>query len=131
MITGDQLLLHVVGDYLIQSDWMATEKTKRSLAALAHVVSYALPFLLLTRSIAALAVIAGTHFVIDRWRLARYVCWAKNWLAPRKWNPPWSECTKTGFPDDKQPAWIALWIMIVVDNAMHVVINGAALRWLP
>lgn len=149
MITADQLLLHTIGDYVIQSDWMAVEKTKRSLAALVHAVTYTLSFLLLTRSVAALAVIAGTHFVIDRWRLARYVIWAKNWIAPKKWclscdrwggechethrvprNAPWLECTRTGFPDDKQPAWIGLWIMIVVDNTMHVIINGAALRWL-
>jgi hypothetical protein len=148
VITADQLLLHIVGDYVIQSDWMATEKTKRSLAALAHVVTYAIPFLLLTRSAAALAVIVGTHFVIDRWRLARYVCWTKNWLAPAKWclacdrwggechethqvprNPPWAECAGTGYSVDR-PAWLATWLMIIVDNTMHVAINGAALRWL-
>lgn len=127
MITADQLLLHAIGDYVIQSDWMATEKTKRSLAALIHVVTYALPFLLLTRSITALAVIAGTHFVIDRWRLARYVCWAKNRIWPG-WRP-WSECVGTGYPADR-PAWLATWLMIIVDNTMHVLINGAALRWL-
>lgn len=127
MITADQLLLHVIGDYVIQSEWMATEKTKRSLAAFVHVVTYALPFLLLTRSLAALAVIAGTHFVIDRWRLARYVCWAKNWPWPGF--RPWAECRATGYPS-ATPAWLATWLMIIVDNTMHVVINGAALRWL-
>jgi len=127
MITADQLLLHVIGDYVIQSDWMATEKTKRSLAALAHVVTYALPFLLLTASPVALTVIAGTHFVIDRWRLARFVCWAKNWPWPGR--RPWSECAGTGYPSDRPP-WLATWLMIIVDNTMHVVINGAALRWL-
>ena len=106
---------------------MATEKTKRSAAALAHVVTYALPFFLLTRSVVALVVIAGTHFVIDRWRLARYVCWAKNWPWPGR--RPWVECSGTGYPSDK-PAWLTTWLMIVVDNLMHVVINGAALRWL-
>lgn len=128
MITADQLLLHTLGDYVIQSDWMATEKIKRSLAAVIHAVTYTALFLLLTRSVTALAVIAGTHFVIDRWCFARYVCWAKNRIWPG-WRP-WSECTRTGFPDDKQPAWIGLWIMIVVDNTMHVIINGASLRWL-
>ena len=86
-VTADQLLCHAVGDYILQSDWMASEKTKKSLAAFAHVVTYTLPFLFLTRSVAALLFIAGTHFVIDRWRLARYVCWVKNWLAPR-WITP-------------------------------------------
>jgi hypothetical protein len=92
------LLCHLIGDYLLQSDWMATEKTKKSTAALAHVLTYGLPFLLLTHSISALFVIVGTHFIIDRWRLARYVVWAKNYIAPwirrKKLGPdgrPW-EC---------------------------------------
>lgn len=127
MITADQLLCHAVGDYLLQSDWMANAKTKRSIAALAHVLTYALPFLLLRPSVAALAVIIGTHFVIDRWRLARFAVWAKNFLGPG--NRAWFECTATGYPPDRPP-WLAVWLLIIADNVMHVAINGAALRWL-
>lgn len=62
---------------------MATTKTRQTAACVAHVAAYSIPFVLLvTTSLPALAVILGTHFVIDRWRLARYVIWAKNWLAP-------------------------------------------------
>jgi Protein of unknown function (DUF3307) len=86
-ITANQLVAHAIGDYVLQSDWMASEKTKKSVAAVAHVLTYFLPFLCLTLSWKALLFIIGTHFVIDRWRLARYVCWAKNWLAPR-WITP-------------------------------------------
>lgn len=139
MITGDQLLAHAVGDYVLQSDWMANEKTKRSLAALAHVVTYALPFLFLRPSLAALAVIVGTHFAIDRWRLARFMCWAKNWMAPRTWYQPnvpgpstqaWRNCAGTGYPSERPP-WLAVWLLIIADNVMHVLINGLALRYLP
>lgn len=119
------VIAHLVGDYMVQSDWMAVEKTKKSAAALAHVVLYTLPFLAITRSTAALAFILGTHFVIDRWRLARYVCWAKNWLAPSGWNKPWAECQATGYTPDK-PAWMAVWLLIVVDNTMHVICNAVA-----
>ncbi len=130
MITGDQLLAHAVGDYVLQSDWMATEKTKKSVAALAHVVTYALPFLLLTQSPIVLGFIAGTHFVIDRWRLARYVVWVKNWIAPAgARTPPWKECTATGYAPDR-PVWLAVWLLIIADNTMHVLLNGIALRWL-
>ena len=45
MITADQILAHLIGDYLLQSHWMAQEKTKRSIAAAVHAVSYTLPFL--------------------------------------------------------------------------------------
>lgn len=83
MFTADQFVAHIIGDYVCQSDWMATEKTKKSVAALAHVITYTLCFVFITRNPIALALILGTHFVIDRWRLARYVCWAKNFLAPK------------------------------------------------
>lgn len=129
MITADQLIAHAVGDYLLQSHWMATEKTKHTAAALAHVTTYALPFLFLGPSWAALAVIVGTHFVIDRWRLARFVVWFKNWLAPPGAHPPWAECYHTGYPPDVPP-FLAVWLVIIVDNILHVLINGLALRYL-
>lgn len=134
--TADALVAHAVGDYLLQSHWMATEKTKRSLACLAHVVLYALPFLFLTRDPRALAFIAGTHFVVDRWRLARYVVWAKNFLAPRHLeyeggtlrNHPWRECEATGYGPDA-PAFLAVWLLIIADNLIHIGLNGCALYW--
>jgi Protein of unknown function (DUF3307) len=127
MITADQLVCHAIGDYVLQSDWMATTKTKRSTAALAHALTYALPFLLLSASWPALLVIVTTHFAIDRWRLARYVVWAKNWLGPG--NRPWAECTATGYPPDR-PQWMTVWLLIVADNTLHVLCNGLALRYL-
>jgi hypothetical protein len=118
MFTVDQLVAHAVGDYLLQSEWMALEKTKRSLAALVHCAFYILPFLFITQNVYTLAVIGGTHFVIDRWHLARHVAWLKN----RPWpgSAPWSECSKTG----------AGWLVIIIDNVMHILINGVAINYL-
>jgi hypothetical protein len=123
------LLAHLFGDYVLQSDWMANEKTKRWWPAVAHAITYGLPFLLVTRSPAALAVIVVTHAVIDRYRLARHVVWAKNFLAPRSYWHPWSECSATGYHQDR-PVWLAVWLLIIADNAMHLAINGAAVMWL-
>lgn len=75
-----QLIIHLIGDYCTQSDWMATNKTKASFPALMHALVYSLPFLLLTRRPVALFVIFGTHFFIDRFRLARYLVFAKNFM---------------------------------------------------
>jgi hypothetical protein len=127
MITADQLVAHAVGDYVLQSDWMATEKTKQNAAALAHAFAYTVPFLFLTQSPWALFVICWGHFVIDSWRLARYVVWAKNWLGP---NRPWRECTATGYPPDRPP-WLTVWLLIIADNVLHVLCNGLALSYLP
>lgn len=66
-VTADQLVAHAVGDYVLQSDWMANEKTKRDIAALVYVI----PFLFLGPSAYAVAFMVVTHFAIDRWRLAR------------------------------------------------------------
>jgi len=161
VITADQIVAHLIGDYVLQSDWMAGEKTKRSVAALAHALVYSLPFVwLASPSWSAFAVIAGTHFVIDRWRLARYVVWAKNFIAPpstetneideqaaatvarnplmsaiapvykrARWWHPWAECSGTGYHKDRPP-WLAVWLLIIADNTLHLLCNGAALRWL-
>ncbi len=145
MITADQLLAHAVGDYIMQSDWMANEKTKKRLACWAHALTYMLCFLPLTQNPATLFVICVTHFAIDHYRLARYVCWLKNFLSPpmdivekvsetqtnhyKQWNYPWSECIGTGYHKDR-PAWLAVWLMIIADNTMHIAINGAAIMWL-
>ena len=91
----EQLILHLIGDYLTQSDWMAQNKTKRWWPAYCHAVIYSLPFFLLTgfstRGQRAWLVIFWTHLLIDRFRMARYVVWAKNWIGPG--NLPWKDCS--------------------------------------
>jgi hypothetical protein len=133
--TADQLVAHAIGDFVIQSDWMASNKTKASLSCLVHAFTYTIPFMFLTQSVPALSVIGVTHFFIDRFRLAKYFIWAKNWIGlpiDGDWsvvNRPWSDCTATGFEPNK-PAWMSVWLLIIVDNIMHVSINAAALHWI-
>jgi len=123
------LLAHLVGDYLIQSHWMAVEKTKRWWPAIVHATTYGLPFLLITQSPAAMAVIVGTHAVIDRYRLARHVVWAKNQLAPAGHRPMWADSSATGYPSSTPP-WLAVWLLIIADNTLHLLINAGAVIWL-
>lgn len=131
------VLAHLVGDYIIQSDWMASEKTKRWWPAVAHGLSYALPYAALNLlpnmqgvvSLPALAVIAGTHIIIDRYRLARHIAWFKNQVAPKAYRSAWDECRGTGYPADKPP-FMAVWLMIIADNTVHLLINTAAILWL-
>ena len=117
-------LAHLVGDYLIQTHHQATEKTRAWGPALAHAATYTAAHLPLTRSWKALAVIGGTHALIDRYRLARHVVWAKNQLAPASHRPGH---TATGYPEDTPP-WLAVWLMIAADNTLHLLINTWALR---
>ncbi len=121
-----QLVLHLLGDYVTQSDWMANTKTKSTWAAFVHASIYSAPFFLIG-SVKAIAVIWATHLLIDRFRLARYIVFAKNFLG-WPW-PAWEDCKATGYPSAR-PAWMAVWLLIAADNTMHLAINWAALRWL-
>ena len=121
------ILAHLVGDYLLQTHHQAVEKVKHWPPAIAHGLTYTLPYVLVTQSPAALAVICGTHIVIDRFRLARYVVWLKNLPAPKAYRAPLS--SPTGYPEDTPP-WLAVWLLILADNTMHLLINAAAVIWL-
>lgn len=130
----EQLLIHLFGDYVTQTDWMAREKTKSHLPALIHAVIYTLPFLFLTTSLAALAVIVISHFFIDRYRLATRLVFAKNWVTDR--SMLWKNSWRTGFSEvtpatrTPVPPWMAFWLLIIVDNTIHLCINYACLKWL-
>lgn len=124
----EQLILHLVGDYVTQSDWMAQNKTKSTWAAFVHASIYSLPFLLIA-SLHAFLIIWVTHLLIDRFRIARYVVFAKNMICPpREWKN-WDQCDKTGYSNDAPP-WLSVWLMILCDNTMHLAINYLAIRFL-
>lgn len=151
-----QLILHLFGDYISQSNWMAVNKSKRTWPCLCHCFLYTLPFLMLSSSYTALGIIFGSHFLIDRFRLARYVVWLKNWMAPDGY-PRWKWCSMTGYfdpekavlppvnendpstPDHEKwvrvmgdadlvtPIWLRVWLLIVADNTLHLTCNALAL----
>jgi hypothetical protein len=140
-ITADQILLHLVGDYLLQNDWMAANKTKRLSAAFVHASIYSVPFCWVVSNAYGLLFIVITHAFIDRYRLSRYPLWARNYLSP-KWieetddngtvigerrNLPWKDCSDTGFLPGK-PVWLSTWLLIISDNIIHVILNGIAIK---
>lgn len=113
----NELLAHLVGDYIFQSHWMATEKTKKLYVAFIHAVAYTIPFLFITRNVYALLIICVTHAIIDRYRLATWVGKIKNW----------NFTTANGYPEET-PVWLTVWLTIIVDNTMHLLINHFALQ---
>jgi hypothetical protein len=182
-----QLLCHLIGDYVLQNHAMATLKTSSSTWAAAHAITYTIPFaivsllqgwlggdLFFAASPLALLIICGTHFAIDRWRLAGF--WVRFWgvgvvqsslARALKWDKlPWyyerdpdqtrpilsGECVlyrgtwyqveDGGFLHHKglrrfewnmeeavrhrpvqTPPWLAVWLLILVDNTLHLLIN--------
>jgi hypothetical protein len=128
LITCDQILAHLVGDYIFQSDWVATTKKDRIWPCLIHSILYTLPFLLLTQSWKALALVGLSHFVVDHWKLPQVIAWLKNLVAPKSEWVSWSKCV-LGFPSDR-PIWLVAWLVIIIDNTIHLIINGLCLKYL-
>lgn len=133
----EQLICHLVGDYVLQNHWMAQNKVRAWLPAIVHATLYMLPFLLLSPSIEAVSVMWGTHLLIDRFRLARL--WVEFWGVGNTgtlWHTmkhdraPWEAGYVEMPPKDRAPDWLAVWLLIIVDNTAHLSINYAALRWL-
>jgi hypothetical protein len=120
---------HLFGDYVFQTHYMATQKTSRWLPAVLHGITYTIPFLIATHSLAALLVIGITHIIIDRYRLARHLMWFKNQFAPKDFRPDRSTLKTTGFPAET-PVWLSTWVMIIADNSVHIAINFAAIIFL-
>ena len=123
----EQALLHLWGDYITQTDWMAIEKISKNKAAWCHAIVYGLPFLLITQSPLALVVIIISHFFIDRYRLAKYVVFAKN--KATDFSLTWEDCKATGYPSNT-PAWLSVWLLIIADNTIRLTINYLAIRFL-
>lgn len=105
---------HLVGDYLLQNDWMALNKKKRSFPCLIHCMLWT----------AAVCVFAGwfswiiisvlflTHFIQDRTKII--VFWMTKINRQQKFTePPMSP-----------------WSLIVVDNVWHIVAIWAVWRFL-
>lgn len=129
MLFFESLLAHLAGDYLIQSDWMATEKVKRWWPAIVHGATYGLPFLLITQSPLALAVIVVTHIVLDRYRAAKYLVWTRNLLAPTLRRVAWADVQKNQGSPVAVSSGFANSLVIIADNTVHLAINAVALAW--
>ena len=92
---------HLIGDYLLQNDWMALNKKKSSWHCFVHVLAYMIPFMFCELNFIQLALIAVQHFLIDR---TNFVLWFMT--AKGQGNFATGVC----FP----------WSQIVVDNVLHI-----------
>ena len=138
---------HLVPDFWLQSDWMALNKSKKTLNCLVHCLIYTACFLLLTTSWKALLFIGITHFILDRWPIIiKRMIWWKNHFPTMEY-PQFSYCDTTGYYDDspyntKKPSttitkwgrfgaprhfFITMWLYIISDNTLHLIFNYIAL----
>ena len=130
-----ELILHLIGDYVLQTEQMALRKVQSWFWAVAHALTYSLPFLVYlhilngdwSRGWLAWSMIAGTHAVIDRLAIASTICRLKN----RFWFGPGSpeRDPVTGYGVDTPP-YIRFWLVVIVDNTLHLIINHVSLSYL-
>ena len=141
------VLVHILADFGLQTDWMAMNKNKSTKHCLVHVLIYTACFLLLTLSWKALLFIGATHFLLDRWghKGLKRLIWLRNHFPTGKY-PPWRLCDSTGYYDtcetnsyyplnehalkrygNPRPKEITWWLYIIHDNALHLFFNMLAL----
>lgn len=96
------IFAHLVGDYLLQNDWMASHKKDRiPTACVVHVLFYCIPFLFTPLSGFQLFLIAAQHYIQDRSNF-----------------PKWF-LEVTGSPSFARKPF-APWSIIICDNIFHI-----------
>jgi hypothetical protein len=105
------IFAHLIGDYLLQNDWMALNKKNKSFNCLMHVLTYCLPFLLCALAPWQIVLIGIQHFIQDRTNLVV-------WLMKIKGSGQFASgpCSP--------------WSIIITDNILHV-LWIAFVVWLP
>mgnify|MGYP000214500488 CR=1 FL=1 len=57
---------HLIGDFIIQNDWMAENKKSNTFVCIVHILTYLIPFFLTSLVTWKLLLIGLEHFVQDR-----------------------------------------------------------------
>jgi len=119
----EQLLLHAIGDYWVQTDKQALGKKLRGWYGIKqcflHCLTYSIPFLLIG-SWLAVSVIFITHYIIDRTQIIAWAIAYKNGVKTIK---------NFGFGEER-PFAITIWLYIICDNIIHILCNYFALKYL-
>jgi hypothetical protein len=100
-MTWGLFIAHLIGDYILQNDWMAQNKKKHSLHCAIHVATYMLPFLFCGLDWWQLLAIAVQHYVLDR---TMFVGWFMEFKGSKQ------------FRDGA----LAPWSWVVMDNILHI-----------
>ena len=92
---------HMIGDYLLQNDWMALNKKKSSWVCAIHIAAYLLPFYFTGLLWWQIALIGLQHFLQDR---TQFVVWLMKVKGSEQFGS--GPC--------------APWSVIVTDNILHI-----------
>ena len=98
-------IAHLIGDFILQNDWMAGKKKGSHLVCLIHVLVYLIPFLFCSLKWWQIVLIGLQHFAQDR---SEFVLW---WL--KKWKRVHPDYWKE-LPLYVDQSFHFVWIQIVV-----------------
>lgn len=105
-----QLIAHLLGDFVFQTDEMAKNKPNFDFYGwwwcLLHCIIYALPFLTITQNFQPIFLIFFSHFIIDKFGIAKHWCQIFKVGARFDWNN-----------------WIKIYLIFMVDMAFHLGCN--------
>lgn len=110
----DGLLIgHVIGDFLLQTRWMAANKAEKWLPLAVHAAVYttfvvALGSVFGSIHIWAIALIFISHMALDQRRFVRW----------------WSRVVQGVIPGGPEA-----WVMIMADQSFHLVVLGVVAYW--
>ncbi len=122
-----ELLCHLIGDYVLQNHWMANRKTSSFFVAAVHGLFYSIPFLFLGISPAQWLVSTWTHVLIDHYRIAKL--WVDFWGVGTPGKVMKLFGSRIEQPSEAPP-FLGVWLLIIVDNTLHLCINHAVLVYL-
>lgn len=125
----EMLLGHLVGDYLLQNNWMAQGKSKHSglgwLQCMVHCVLYSLAVCLFTMfSWKWFCLVFISHFFIDKFSLAEKYLKFVNGRSIEQFLS--SEDNKKYTPHVGLRAGITSLVYVVTDNTMHLLLMWGA-----
>lgn len=112
---------HLVGDFILQNDWMAQNKKKSSFPCFIHCLIWTYSVMLFSgwfwimspRVLAVFGILFVTHFIQDRTQII-------GWWMRLKWKDQSLFAT----------APMAPWSLIVVDNTWHIVTIWAVWKFI-
>ena len=99
---------HLIGDYLRQNDWMASNKKENSWICLVHIIIYMIPFLLTDLNWFQLFLIAIQHYIQDRTHFVAWFCRVTNKF---------------------QMDFNKFWGYVIVDNIIHILWMAAVTHY--
>lgn len=128
MITMMQIFCHMLGDFLVQSDWNNSGKTKHTQSVLMHCLSYSLPFVFLIDRYRffAIGVVAISHYLIDRYQLVHVIVGLTPEASPILLQRP---IPQLWYPAET-PYWLVAWFFVIIETVLNVSINGIAFHYL-